>query len=325
MGPGTVRNLNVAGVPARVISGDMTALKVDALVIPAFPKAAARGGISAAIAQKGAGPALKAYEAMADSGKVRNHGDVAMTPSGNAQWPNLIHVASLAAGPGREAEVISQSVQRALETAARSGLKSVAIPIMGVSVFDSLGTDAALRAMQLGVARAAASSGKTLPSITFVGLDEAQANAMAKGLSAPLGAPPRSAPIAPLQLGPRPTPRPSSLLSEAQRNEEHAYLGTVGRVSGKQVTTELWFGANGSTLYLTNSTSANWVKNMLAHPDVTVTVGGKTYQARARQVTDARELAQANSVVRHKYFDTMGANLEHWQAGAHVYALELQR
>src|SRR4051794_26327018 len=46
------RPQRVQDIRATVTVGDLTALTVDALVIPAFPKAAARGGVSAAIVQK---------------------------------------------------------------------------------------------------------------------------------------------------------------------------------------------------------------------------------------------------------------------------------
>ena len=61
--------------------------------------------------------------------------------------------------------------------------------------------------------------------------------------------------------------------------EEYCYLTTTGRVSGRPHTIEIWFGVNGSTLYLlSGSQKSDWVKNLLKEPAVTVRIAKYTFR-----------------------------------------------
>jgi len=80
-------------------------------------------------------------------------------------------------------------------------------------------------------------------------------------------------------------------------------LTTRGRRSGRPHRVEIWFGAIGDTMYLIsgNGHGADWYRNALADPVVTVDLGGHTFTARARPVTDAEERRRVGDLMAAKY------------------------
>ena len=62
------------------------------------------------------------------------------------------------------------------------------------------------------------------------------------------------------------------------------YLTTVGRQSGQPRTIEIWFTCHQDKLYLNaeGAQNANWVRNILAHPDVQVRLKEQQFAGRAR-------------------------------------------
>ena len=77
-----------------------------------------------------------------------------------------------------------------------------------------------------------------------------------------------------------------------------------GRRTGHPHTVEIWFGVDGASLYLIsgNGPGADWYRNMLADPAVTVTFGdGAEWQGRARLVTDPAERSRVGEVMGAKY------------------------
>jgi deazaflavin-dependent oxidoreductase (nitroreductase family) len=69
-------------------------------------------------------------------------------------------------------------------------------------------------------------------------------------------------------------------------------LTTTGAKSGRQRTTPLAYTRDGDHYVILASkggapTNPAWYHNLVAHPDVTVEVGGETFQARARIVEGA--------------------------------------
>ena len=63
---------------------------------------------------------------------------------------------------------------------------------------------------------------------------------------------------------------------EGHEREAFCYLTTRGRVTGDPHEIEIWFAARDSTIYMLSGggSSADWVKNILANPEVRVRVGG---------------------------------------------------
>jgi deazaflavin-dependent oxidoreductase (nitroreductase family) len=66
--------------------------------------------------------------------------------------------------------------------------------------------------------------------------------------------------------------------------ESVLYLTTRGRRSGRPHRVEIWFAARDGRLYLLagGRERADWVRNLRAHPSVTVEIGAETRAGRAR-------------------------------------------
>ena len=78
---------------------------------------------------------------------------------------------------------------------------------------------------------------------------------------------------------------------------------TIGRTSGRPHKIEIWFGVIGDTMYLIsgNGPGADWYRNALANPGVTVDLAGRTFSATARPVTDPDERRQVGDLMGDKY------------------------
>jgi deazaflavin-dependent oxidoreductase (nitroreductase family) len=80
-------------------------------------------------------------------------------------------------------------------------------------------------------------------------------------------------------------------------------ITTIGRRSGRPHRIEIWFAVEASTLYVIsgNGPGADWFRNVVAEPSVTVELGGEVRQGRARVVTDADERRRLGEVLGAKY------------------------
>ena len=107
------------------------------------------------------------------------------------------------------------------------------------------------------------------------------------------------------------------------------YLTTSGRVSGRPHTIEIWFALADRTLYLLSGgrDRSDWVRNLLADPDVNVRIGRRdapALAARARVVapgSDEDELARR--LVTGKYQPGYGGDLSSWRRASLPVAVEL--
>ena len=107
------------------------------------------------------------------------------------------------------------------------------------------------------------------------------------------------------------------------------YLTTTGRVSGRPHTIEIWFARSDRTLYLLSGGGdrSDWVRNLLAHPEVTVRIGrrdGPALAARARVLdpgSDEDELARR--LVTGKYQPGYGSDLSGWRRSSLPVAVDL--
>ena len=78
---------------------------------------------------------------------------------------------------------------------------------------------------------------------------------------------------------------------------------TIGRKTGRPHKIEIWFGVIDDTMYLIsgNGAGADWYRNALADPSVVVDLGGHTFTARARAVTDPDERRRVGDLMGDKY------------------------
>ena len=85
--------------------------------------------------------------------------------------------------------------------------------------------------------------------------------------------------------------------------EQYCYLTTTGRVSGRPREIEIWFALDGPTLYMLagGGGRADWVRNLIAEPRVSVRLGDATLAGSARVVAEPDEDAWARRLVHGKY------------------------
>src|ERR671912_1448794 len=133
--------------------------------------------------------------------------------------------------------------------------------------------------------------------------------------------------------GPPPdgNPPPGATLSGMDDQGDHpfCYLTTIGRVSGRPHTIEIWFALQDRTLYLLSGGTdrSDWVRNLIRHPEVTVRLGRRDapqLPGRARPVdpgSDEDELARR--LVTGKYQPTYGGDLSSWRDSSLPVAVDL--
>ena len=97
-------------------------------------------------------------------------------------------------------------------------------------------------------------------------------------------------------------------------SESYCYLTTTGRVSGEPREIEIWFGLDGDTLYMLSGgrDRSNWVKNLIREPQVRVRLGDRSFEGRARIVTDQDEDARARGLLLEKYTPGYSGDLSEW-------------
>lgn len=85
--------------------------------------------------------------------------------------------------------------------------------------------------------------------------------------------------------------------------DEHCFLTTIGRRSGRPHEIEIWFGASDATLYLIsgNGPTADWFRNLSADPSVTVRIAAETRAGIARVVDDPAERRRLGDLMGAKY------------------------
>ncbi|MCE9623760.1 MAG: nitroreductase family deazaflavin-dependent oxidoreductase [Actinomycetia bacterium] len=104
----------------------------------------------------------------------------------------------------------------------------------------------------------------------------------------------------------------------AHADTENCYVTTKGRRTGNPHEVEIWFGVVDDTLYLIsgNGAKADWYRNALASPGVTVRIAGDIRAGVARPVTDAAERRTVGELMGAKYpWDgdaSIGLTFEAW-------------
>ncbi len=105
------------------------------------------------------------------------------------------------------------------------------------------------------------------------------------------------------------------------------HLTTIGRVTGRQHTIEIWFAAAGETIYLLSGgrDRSDWVRNLIADPRVEVAADGRTRPGWGRVIADADEEATARRLVHAKYQPRSRGDLRSWRDTALPIAVDLDR
>ena len=109
--------------------------------------------------------------------------------------------------------------------------------------------------------------------------------------------------------------------------EQFCYLTTTGRVTGRPHTIEIWFGLNERTLYMLSGNGprqrADWVRNLMKTPAVSVRIGEREFAGVGRIVNDAQEDALARRLLLEKYEPTYSGDLSEWGRTALPVAVDL--
>jgi len=111
---------------------------------------------------------------------------------------------------------------------------------------------------------------------------------------------------------------------EALASADFCYLTTTGRVTGRRHTVEIWFAIHGQTLYILSGgrDRADWVKNALRQPQVTIRIGQTTLNAHAHMAKDDAEDALARKLLFEKY-NAPDEDLEEWARTSLPMAFDL--
>jgi deazaflavin-dependent oxidoreductase (nitroreductase family) len=114
-------------------------------------------------------------------------------------------------------------------------------------------------------------------------------------------------------------------LEPALSDEDYCYLTTTGRTSGRPHTIEIWFGLTDGTLYLLAGSGdrADWVRNLLRTPDVTVKIRETVLTGTARVIGDDDEDRLARSMLVTKYQPRDQDDLTDWGRRALPIAIDL--
>ncbi len=103
---------------------------------------------------------------------------------------------------------------------------------------------------------------------------------------------------------------------------------TIGRRSGNPHEIEIWFGVIGDTMYLIsgNGPTADWYRNALANPRVSVRLSGEVRVGVARDVTDPEERRRVGDMMGQKYTwdgdPSIGLTRQAWCYEVPVLAIE---
>ena len=80
-------------------------------------------------------------------------------------------------------------------------------------------------------------------------------------------------------------------------------LTHYGRKSGKPYNVTIWFVVDGDRVYIGSANvNRQWVRNVQKTPRIKLAVGGETFDAEARFVTDRTEHEHALAAIQRKYW-----------------------
>jgi len=95
----------------------------------------------------------------------------------------------------------------------------------------------------------------------------------------------------------------NNALVEALETRDEIDITVIGRTSGREITTPVWFVRESDRLYLVpvNASDSNWFKNVRKDPRIRVTAQGAELTARATTITDPAEVDRIVAAFGSKY------------------------
>src|SRR5436305_13323083 len=109
--------------------------------------------------------------------------------------------------------------------------------------------------------------------------------------------------------------------------EDFCYLTTIGRISGRSHTIEIWFAIHEQTLYMLSGgrDKSDWVKNALQNPAVQVRINRSIFTGTARLVNSAEEDSLARKIVFEKYAPRSSDDLVDWSRTSLPIAIDIEK
>jgi deazaflavin-dependent oxidoreductase (nitroreductase family) len=107
--------------------------------------------------------------------------------------------------------------------------------------------------------------------------------------------------------------------------EDFCYLTTIGRISGRPHTIEIWFALFGQTLYMLSGgrDKSDWVKNALQNPTVQMKINSSIFNGTARLVNGTAEDTLARKIVFEKYVSRTSDDLVEWSRTSLPIAVDI--
>ncbi|MEZ5178517.1 MAG: nitroreductase/quinone reductase family protein [Acidimicrobiales bacterium] len=111
-------------------------------------------------------------------------------------------------------------------------------------------------------------------------------------------------------------------------DDDYCYLTTTGRVSGRPHEIEIWFALEGSQLYLLagGREESDWVRNLVADPQVSVRLRDQVRLGRARTITapaDDPELDRHARTLLFEKYEPRNPGLASWRESSLPVVVEL--
>ena len=108
--------------------------------------------------------------------------------------------------------------------------------------------------------------------------------------------------------------------------EDFCYLTTIGRISGRPHTIEIWFALHEQTLYMLSGgrDKSDWVKNALHNTAVQLKIDNTIFDGTARLVNGLEEDALARKIVFEKYVPRTSDDLVDWSRTSLPIAIDIK-
>jgi deazaflavin-dependent oxidoreductase (nitroreductase family) len=107
--------------------------------------------------------------------------------------------------------------------------------------------------------------------------------------------------------------------------EDFCYLTTIGRISGRPHTIEIWFAINEQTLYMLSGgrDKSDWVKNALQNPAVQIKINNSIFKGTARLIAGTEEDTLVRKIVFEKYMPRTSDDLVDWSRTSLPIAVDI--
>lgn len=119
----------------KVISGNIVKIDVEAIMVPQFDAQASFGGVGGSIIRSGAAAGMEEFNSIAMKNHF-NYGEALITESGGGNAKYLLHLVTI--GSDNEFASVQRAVFEALKLADETGIRTIAVPLVGSGIIGTL-------------------------------------------------------------------------------------------------------------------------------------------------------------------------------------------